>query len=127
MRGCVYMSAQLLIIYQACPGGQYKDAVGNVACTNCPGGSTTTTTGNDDVSDCVCAVGYAGTGAPNCSGVHTLTPIHAHSTHAHMHTHELELTYTVHTRSVCPWVDRLYNYVLLLIILVILMILIILS
>ena len=48
---------------EECDAGTYKTTSANLeACLACPTGSTTLTTTNDELSDCICDLGYTGTG-----------------------------------------------------------------
>jgi hypothetical protein len=52
---------------EPCGTGTYKTTSANLeACVACPTGSTTLTTTNDELSDCICDLGYTGTGGASC-------------------------------------------------------------
>ena len=61
-----YVSAEDMWTCTPCPIKKYKDALGNVQCTTCPGGSVTTTEGANSSDACICGVGYHRTVAGMC-------------------------------------------------------------
>jgi hypothetical protein len=46
----------------ACGNGKYKASIGSAACTDCPLNSHHLLTGEGNASNCVCNIGYSGTG-----------------------------------------------------------------
>tara|TARA_Y100000389_G_scaffold37286_1_gene31606 strand:+ start:22706 stop:31351 length:8646 start_codon:yes stop_codon:yes gene_type:complete len=52
---------------EPCAMGTYKTTTANLeACLACPTGSTTNATGKDELEDCICDLGYTGTGGASC-------------------------------------------------------------